>query len=288
MDLVIGTAQVQGGYGVKDRGQSIGVRELERILDFCRLNSITQIDTSPGYGDAEKKLGYNALHSFDLYTKVSVPLTDAYHVMHSKIRMSIHRSVVDLNVQKIEGVAIHNFEMLTNDMRNMALKALDDLRSELGFQKIGVSIYTTEVLEKNNNLKLVDYVQAPLSFVDQRFLSQKFQNILRDNDISFHARSIFLQGLLLMDVDEQVALFPKFYKIWHRLDSFVQEFGYSKLSLCFNFLNHCQNIEKVVVGVKSLDQLASIHLVKDIMVQPIFSAPVFDDNLLLPFNWKHA
>lgn len=288
MDLVIGTAQVQGDYGVKDRGQSIGTKELERILGFCRLNSIAQIDTSPGYGDAEKKLGHNALHSFDLYTKVSVPLTDAYHVMYSKIKKSVNRSVVDLNIQKIEGVAIHNFEMLTNDARNMALKALDELRSELDFQKIGISLYKTEALEKNNNLKLVDYVQAPLSFVDQRFLGQKCQNILRDNGISFHARSVFLQGLLLMDVDEQVALFPKFYKVWHRLDSFVQDFGYSKLSLCFNFLNHCQNVEKVVVGVKSLDQLASMHLVKDIMVQPVFSEPVFDDNLLLPFNWKHA
>ena len=286
MDLVIGTAQAQQGYGIKDNNQCLKHFELEKILAFSKNNSITRIDTSPGYGDAEKSLGRNDLHGFGVLTKLSAPLTENAVTMRSLMKQSIETSLKDLNVTELEGVAIHNFEMLHIDAQQLALETLEDLKYCLPFQKIGISIYHPESLEKNTKPELLDYIQAPVSFVDQRFLNKKCQKILDDNNISLHARSVFLQGLLLMNFCEQSLLFPKFKEIWYQLECFVHKHDQSRLSVCLNFVNHCESIEKIVIGVKSLDQLISLHKIKDVMVKPIFSTPVFDDNLLLPFNWK--
>ena len=64
-------------------------------------------------------------------------------------------------------------------------------------ERIGLSIYTNEDLA-GLNLDLFDMVQLPLSLYDQRLLMDGTIHKLRSHGIAIHARSLYLQGLILI------------------------------------------------------------------------------------------
>ena len=72
-------------------------------------------------------------------------------------------------------------------------------------KKIGVSIYNPAQFYKTLDIIDPDIIQFPLNILDQRFLNINFS--LFKKRIEFHARSIFLQGLLLNDIKK----LPKFF-----------------------------------------------------------------------------
>ena len=71
-----------------------------------------------------------------------------------------------------------------------------DLRDRGAVRRLGVSIYTDQDLN-GVNPALLDLVQLPLSLFDQRLLQNGTISRLRANGTAIHARSLYLQGLLL-------------------------------------------------------------------------------------------
>ena len=81
-------------------------------------------------------------------------------------------------------------------------------------------------------------------------------------NISFHARSIFLQGLLLMNLNripDQFSPYNQIFQYWHK---WLFENQLSALDACLNFVNQFQQVNKVIVGIDKKSQLTEILKVK--------------------------
>jgi aryl-alcohol dehydrogenase-like predicted oxidoreductase len=121
---------------------------------------------------------------------------------------------------------------------------LSELPSLLGKVRAGVSVYTIEQLTRAMMYD-IDIVQIPLSIVDGRFLP--YLPRLRERGIEIHARSVFLQGALLMQnppVDVPT------------LD----------VATCLGYVLN-QDIDFAVVGVDSAEQLEELARVKPLDIE---------------------
>ena len=77
--------------------------------------------------------------------------------------------------------------------------------------KVGVSIYSPEILTAISGVVKLDIVQVPFNVFDQQILSSGWSDKLKGNGVEIHTRSVFLQGLLLM---QQSSLPDYFIKYW--------------------------------------------------------------------------
>ena len=132
-----------------------------------------------------------------------------------------------------------------------------------------------------------DIIQAPLNVFDQRIIRTGWLQKLASEDIEVHVRSIFLQGLLLMEPNSR----PKYFDQWTDLlvlwDKFVNDADISRASACIAFIKQQLNISHAVIGI---DNFAHLEQIVDIFSQPgSFDAHELysvDMRLIDPFNWK--
>ena len=75
-------------------------------------------------------------------------------------------------------------------------------------------------------------------------------------NIEIHTRSIFLQGLLLEDKIPKK--FITYNRKFNQLDSWVKLNNISKLDACIQYVLKFPEIDKIVVGFNSLDQLKQL------------------------------
>ena len=125
----------------------------------------------------------------------------------------------------------------------------------------------------------------PVNIFDHRFLNNTFLNKLKNLDIELHARSCFLQGLLL----------GKKIKITNRRSkkkilkffNWCQKKQISKLETCIHFVKKISQIDYLIVGFDNSSQLQEI--VTSFNKKLIFVPNDFinnDINLIDPRKWK--
>ena len=80
---------------------------------------------------------------------------------------------------------------------------------------------------------------------------------IKRKNIEIHARSIFLQGLLLrknVNLPKQFRK-NKFFYEWER---WLKKNNYNALEASLGFLKNLEHIDKIIVGIDDLDQLRDI------------------------------
>ena len=77
-----------------------------------------------------------------------------------------------------------------------------------------------------------DILQFPLNIVDDRINKTELKKLKRKK-ILLHARSVFLQGLLLQNQEDLSKKFEKFKNVWQEYDSRFFSSSSNKLETCF-------------------------------------------------------
>ncbi|MFX3887000.1 hypothetical protein ACJBV2_10375, partial [Streptococcus suis] len=86
-------------------------------------------------------------------------------------------------------------------------------------QKVGISIYSRSQIDREDILEAIDFVQLPFNVFDQRLKVDGFLKKLKEYDIEVHARSVFLQGLLLTnDVSKLPGIEPYLKQFFEEVD----------------------------------------------------------------------
>ncbi len=147
----------------------------------------------------------------------------------------------------------------------------------------GLSVYS---IEEMNNLTGYDYdiLQIPMNILDNRFL-EPIRNIGRykaDGLQEFHARSVFLQGLLLMEelpswVQGQARAH---IKLFHHI---CRKEQYEYYEAALGWVLGLEEIDWVIVGVNSARQLEQLLKVSPLKWDYDFS--VTDQTVLDPRRW---
>lgn len=289
--LILGTAQFGSHYGVSNKDGVTDSIEVKNILDTAMKNRINIIDTASGYGDSEKKIGSSKNTSLNVITKISnVPQNIDHNHLYNWIENSIENSIKNLRSEKINTLLVHNVDDLMGARGERLFECLKEMKKDRKIESIGYSVYSIAHVESLYNKFRPDVVQIPMSIIDNRFNSSGWTKKMRGDGVLVHARSIFLQGLLLMDIKQMPLYFSKWSKIWDLWNKYLKLNNLSPLSACLMYMMkqvNLDNISHFIVGINSNKNLLDII---EIINQPILddfkSFDIKDENLLNPTLWK--
>ena len=166
--------------------------------------------------------------------------------------------------------------------------AVHDLKSQEKVGKIGVSVYHPTQLEKVLERCDIDLVQLPFNLYDQRFAQTGMLRQLKRKGVEVHARSTFLQGLLLLPPEKLPEHFHAFRSRHAELHRRTREAGLSPRDVCLRFCLDHADIDKVVVGCETMQQLGEIIDSAEKVAARIpwtESCAIDDESLIDPSKW---
>ena len=134
-----------------------------------------------------------------------------------------------------------------------------------------------------------DLVQLPVSLINQNFIKKNYLKKLKKKNIELHARSIFLQGLLLKKNIKH--LNNRFCNIDNKLriaDNFCKKIKIKRLNLMLNFVSNINEIDKIVVGADNSKDLREIFKSFKILqkTKNLSQFSLKNEKITDPRNWK--
>ena len=286
MNLAIGTAQFGLDYGISNFSGKVKLDEVKKIIQLAQISGIDTIDTARDYGDSEESIGKCDISSFKVVTKIG-----SFEGHEDKIsnwtEQEVKSSIKKLGLKTLYGVLLHRPLELLSENGDELYKSILNLKRDKLVKKIGVSVYSTHDLMKIVDRFDIDIVQLPVNIINQEILKTGFLKVLKGKNIEIHARSCFLQGLLLMKYDEIPLKFKKWSNIFMDWHNWLKENNINAIQGCLSFINSIDDIDKVVVGtqnVAQLQQLVNYSNNRDIKSFPDLCSN--DTNLIDPFNWS--
>lgn len=283
--LALGSVQFGMPYGIANRVGQVGAGEVAAILTRASQAGVDTIDTAIAYGESERRLGENGVAGYRLVTKLpAIPAssTDIVGWVRESAELSRHR----LGIPKLHAILLHQPGDLLGPKGHALYRGLLALKEDGIADAIGVSIYSPGELDTLCGHFDFDLVQGPLNVFDRRLLDSGWLARLHSAGIAVHVRSVFLQGLLLMPNDERGRRFPQWHDVWSAWESWLSDHELTPQEACLAFaLSHAE-IDRVIVGVQSLDQLDQVlaGAARGPMVPPPIPRSA-DLDLIDPTRW---
>ena len=285
MRIALGTAQFGMNYGISNSAGKVKPEDVEDILKLAHLLGVDTIDTAPSYGESEKVLGKIGVKEFKIVTKVP-RCNDNFCRSESWLSKTVDASLTNLNRDTIDILLFHSPSDLFSANGKRLLGQVEDLKERGYVTKIGYSLYSPQELDRLTKLHWPDCVQVPVNLIDRRFPSSGWLKTLHERGVEVHARSAFLQGVLLQGENERPKFFRKWSDIFEDYDQWVAYKRLTRVQATIGYLQSLSNIDRIVVGVLSKEQLAEIAKAAD---QSVSEAPdeltSNDEKLINPSNW---
>ncbi len=277
MKLGLGTVQFGLEYGVTNvAGQPVDA-EIRQILACAATQGVRVLDTAAQYGRSEARLGalLEPNHAFRIVTKTpsfthSTITTEDVACLESTFLASLDQ----LRATSVYGLLLHSAKDLRKSGADQLFEAMEKLQKQGKVAKIGVSVYSGEDVAYALDRFGVQLVQMPVNILDQRWLRSDLPVQLQKGGVELHARSIFLQGVLLSDPDTLPPFFDAIKPHLRAMGLAIRERGLTPLQAALGFVRDLAWVDVALCGVVSLAQLHQI-------VQGI-SAP-FDGGFLQAF-----
>ncbi len=285
MKLALGTVQFGLDYGVSNTQGQVCPEEVNRILTFAKQQGINTLDTAPAYGNSEEVLGKTGLATqFDIISKIPALNDSNIHV-----EQYVKASLQQLKIEKLNAVLFHHADDIISSIHaKNRFDALVKLKEQEKINKIGVSVYSPEQLEFCIKKHPIDIVQLPLNCLDQRFINTGMLDKLLDRNIEIHCRSVFLQGLLLMNPKNLSSCFSPFIKYFQHFSDTAKLLNVTPLSLALAIGHQSSNIDKMVIGccnTKQLSEIITANAAAKKIKEDLSSLSCDDENLIIPSNW---
>lgn len=284
--LAIGTVQFGCSYGIANQGGQVSINMAKDIVKYAHFSGIDTLDTAIAYGDSENCLGQIGVKDWQVVSKLpELPIGVANVLDWAKesVKVSLQR----LQINRLHGLLLHCPQQLLSSQGQDIYQALNWLKAEGLVNKIGISIYNPSELDDLCSRFAFDLVQAPFNIFDRNLQQSGWLSHLKESGIEVHSRSIFLQGLLLMNPVDRPDYFNRWQPIWTEWEQWLNANNLTALQACLNFVLSNPDIDRVVVGVDSLLQLQEILAATTIeLVNPPDKLCCDDPNLINPARWQ--
>lgn len=254
MQLALGTVQFGLAYGIAGSAQAVPPAEVRAILEDAAARGVRTLDTAAAYGDIEERLaGIVGELPFDIISKIpAIPDELSPAQAQAWALASAQRSLDRLGTN-LKGLMLHRASDLHGARGEQIGQALQDWCARNGMA-FGASCYDAEqasVLARERGIQLT---QLPGNALDQRVAkaSESLQNL------DVHLRSAFLQGLLLMPLEQAQHRLPAARQAllaWHQ---HCADAGLRPLDAALGLVKSFRAVSTVLVGVDSLAQWRDI------------------------------
>jgi aryl-alcohol dehydrogenase-like predicted oxidoreductase len=255
--IIVGTANFGNPYGIANRGMMLSLEESTSIINWAQENNINHFDTALAYGDAEEILSKYLNQS--LAPVLDTKLDSKSCQSSASIVEAASKARDRLGVDSLSTLYLHDEELLQTSRLPEVSTGLREVL-HLGIAKqIGVSVYSeAAVLACKKALPELSVFQVPENICDRRLIASENIRNLAESGNSFMVRSIFLQGLLLMDPTSVPTELQLAKAQLQSLIVFAFESGLTAMDLCLAYAYSISWASGIVVGVASLAQLKEI------------------------------
>ena len=290
MKIGLGAVQFGVDYGVSNTHGKTTKHEVSQILQFAYENGISLIDTATSYGSSESILGEVVTNDdWRFVTKTPNFSDNSLNSTHvNQLKESFNQSLFNLRKKYIYGLLLHSCDDLLKPGGELIFREMERLR-EIGMvKKIGVSAYSSKQIAAILGKFNIDIIQLPINIFDQHLFVDGWLEKLKNKNVEIHARSAFLQGLLLMP---RTSIPTYFLPIKEKIELFsksAQELSLSKLELALGYVMGINEIDKIVVGVNTIEQLREIIEATQVKVNPMkfTDVSIDDQSYTNPSLWK--
>jgi aryl-alcohol dehydrogenase-like predicted oxidoreductase len=260
----LGTVQFSANYGISNRSGRPSEAEVAAILARATETEVGYLDTAPSYADAEALIGrhLSSGHRINIVTKLPPLEDDTIAPSHTQVILrALSASLERLRVPRVHGLLIHRARDLAKPGWQYLVDALHEAQSRDLTACVGASVYDEDDLALVESRLRPDIIQLPINALDRRLACSGWLTRLHTAGIKIHARSLFLQGLLLMDP----AVIPEFFTpvraTLAKLHAAWTAKKLTPLEACLRYVLHTANVDVAIVGVNRLQELKEIEAV---------------------------
>jgi aryl-alcohol dehydrogenase-like predicted oxidoreductase len=292
--IVLGTAQLGMPYGIANRLGKPSDADAHDLIAKCMEHGITWFDTARAYGQSEAVLG-RIFEDLGIQEQVNViGKGDLQPDGDGTLSSQIHGSLELLGIPRFAFWLAHDEKQL--DLYNGDLIAEADYLRQAGFVGgFGISAYSPQTAIKSVHDHGLAAIQFPASPFDRRFFRDVTSQHLACAGASLFIRSVFLQGLCLMEPTDVPPGISMGREAVLTLSEFCRNHDLPIDHFCLHYVLHRSSASKarLVVGLETVEQLER-NL--DILLYPPTEAGLFDawdalwphdhEALILPYLWK--
>jgi len=284
--LSLGTVQFGLDYGIANIEGKLNQDEVNEIIKFVLDNDINCFDTAKTYGDSEKVLG----NSFKLLKAnpyiVSKLKSDVFNKF---LEDSIKDSLRNLQTKSLWGLLLHDGELL-DSWNNSFSRRINSLKDEKKIKYFGVSIYTTQEFNLAVENSDIDIIQIPFNIFDQRAIIENWFTKAKEKDKLLFIRSVYLQGLLLMDIDKVPYILEEAKPYLYKAEQLAKEFNIEKNEFMLSFVNSLAKDSIVLFGCDNINQakenIEIFNNLKSIETKTVIDAfKDIDERIYNPVKW---
>jgi len=298
--MTLGTVQLGLAYGIANTSGKPAESVASLILEEAVTCGIDGFDTASGYGESERLLGnfFAGREKPLIVSKIKPPLDASIQAQEMKaiIRGMVEQSLQCLQLKTLPIMMLHSPDVLA--VHNEAIiGAMQKLRDEGKIGGAGVS-FGGNVSEEMSELwcylqnDIFKAVQIPLNVLDQRLFRNGGAEQLKQSGKIVFVRSVFLQGLLLMDDGQIPDFLHEARKPLAMLRDLAAQEGVSVAQLAISFVRDLDFVHSLVIGAETVQQVKeNVQLIEG----PALSAdtrericreiPALSEFILNPHLW---
>ena len=257
--ITLGTVQLGIPYGISNKVGQPSTGASHELLQFALENGINTLDTARIYGNAEEVIGsFDQSNQFTIISKFK--LSDAalnnLDLAICEARGSVRISCEMLKIKTIPICLFHkNKDQQIEKVSEILPPILKILKQEGRISEGGISVYSPAELQYIRDWKTITAVQVPMNIFDTRLLTQNLMQILIENRVKVFIRSIYLQGLILMDENQVPDHLPFAKAPLLQLKKIAASVNKGIKEIAFSFVRDTPGVTSLVVGAETIGQL---------------------------------
>lgn len=257
--ITLGTVQLGLHYGIANKYGQPDKFSSHQLLQYALANGISSLDTARIYGNAEEMIAsFNQASDFTIISKFKLS-DDALNSPMLALEEARHSVKTSCNALQIDCLPICLFHM--NRLQDvdkivhllpLVLKTLEDE----GLINIGgISVNKPNDLKQIKDWKYIRAVQVPMNVFDSRLLQDNLMKVLINNEVMVFIRSVYLQGLMLMNATDIPAYLSEAIPGIIKLRTMSEKLNRSVKDLAFTFVRDTPGVTSIVIGAETIQQL---------------------------------
>ena len=255
--VALGTANFGSHYGIQNYDGKLSSDVVAKIMQVAFKSGIRILDTASAYGDCHEVLGKIGTNGWEIVSKIPTIPADCKDVT-GFLTNNFEKTLENLQVERIHGLLLHNSGDLLARYSDEVFSCLKGLRSQQLVSKVGISIYDPGCLWDITGRYEIDLVQGPINVFDNQIDESGWLDRLVNLGIEFHARSIFLQGLLLSPEIQANKFFSQWDSLFLDFNNWVRHSKESALEKCLSHVRSFKNVSCILVGVDNVEQVCDV------------------------------
>lgn len=284
--ICLGTAQFGMDYGIANAIGQMPENGVFKVLEYASIAGIDTLDTAYEYGDSEGIIG-KYIEKSNAGFKIISKMPKSGSGIDDPASYCA-KSLKQLKRNRLYGYLVRDSEIVKHD--DLYEKVLS-LKKDGLIEKAGLSLYATDSLDHVLKRDLpVDILQIPYNIFDRRF--ERYFPALKSRGIDIYTRSVFLQGLFFLAEKRIAKDFSAASLAISRLRAISAGCGIPVAALCLSFVMLNNDVDKVIIGVDSLEQLKenvdSLKYVSRVrqLEDSLKALKLEQEEIILPYKWK--